>query len=94
MDNEDSVSNLRAYFSGRVQGVGFRYSTVQVAKGYEVTGCVSNLADGRVELFAEGSEDECRLFLKAVVEEMDGYVKKVESSKGVGERAYRRFSIV
>lgn len=37
-------------YSGRVQGVGFRYTTKQIASGYDVTGSVKNLPDGRVQL--------------------------------------------
>lgn len=44
------------YFNGRVQGVGFRYSTKRIASGFEVTGWVKNLPDGRVELFAQAAE--------------------------------------
>ena len=45
-----SVHHVIAHYSGHVQGVGFRYQTLQVAKGFEVSGYVQNLADGRVLL--------------------------------------------
>lgn len=60
------------FFTGRVQGVGFRYSTRQVAQGYEVTGFVRNLDDGRVELIAEAEEDEARAFLAGLHESQLG----------------------
>ena len=47
-------ARLQVLFSGRVQGIGFRYTVKQTALGYEVTGWVKNLADGRVELLVEG----------------------------------------
>lgn len=53
---------LRAFYSGHVQGVGFRYSVKSVAAGFEVTGTVRNLPDGRVELVAEGSKGELEAF--------------------------------
>ena len=46
------VYHETVYFSGRVQGVGFRFTTLQVAKEFEVAGFVSNLPDGRVRLEA------------------------------------------
>jgi acylphosphatase len=57
---------LRIYYSGRVQGVGFRYTVKNLAPGYEVTGTVRNLADGRVELVAEGARAELEAFRQAV----------------------------
>lgn len=72
--------HLKAHFSGHVQGVGFRYTVYQIAKGYDVTGYVKNLLDGRVELEVEGEESECRAFLKSIEEEMDSYIRKTESA--------------
>jgi acylphosphatase len=54
------------YYSGRVQGIGFRYTAREVACGYEVTGFVRNLPDGRVEMAAEGEEEEVAAFLNAI----------------------------
>ena len=68
------------YFSGHVQGVGFRYTVLQVAREYEVTGYVKNLADGRVLLEAEGRAADVAAFIDAVYERMHGYVRKVERS--------------
>jgi acylphosphatase len=68
------VTNL---YSGRVQGVGFRYATKTVATGFEVTGAVRNLQDGRVELVAEGSKEELDAFLVAIREsEVGGFIRQ------------------
>jgi len=66
------------WFSGHVQGVGFRYTTVQVAKEFEVSGFVENLADGRVLVEAEGGKPEVDRFVKAVEDRMHGHVRKTE----------------
>jgi acylphosphatase len=54
------------YYSGQVQGVGFRATTVHLAQGYAVNGWVRNMADGRVQLWAEGSAEVVDAFLQAV----------------------------
>lgn len=72
------VHHETVYFAGHVQGVGFRYSVLQVAKEFEVTGFVRNLADGRVELQAEGSARDVGDFVTAVEEKMHGYIRKTE----------------
>ncbi|MEN9674854.1 MAG: hypothetical protein RIS76_750 [Verrucomicrobiota bacterium] len=61
-----SRRRMQILYSGRVQGVGFRYQARQVSAGFEVTGRVRNLADGRVELVAEGEESELTAFQEAV----------------------------
>jgi acylphosphatase len=57
---------MHIFYSGRVQGVGFRYTTKTVATGFEVTGTVRNLPDGRVELIAEGARTELEAFRVAI----------------------------
>ena len=56
----------QVYYSGRVQGVGFRYSVKQIASGYDVVGWVRNLDDGRVEAQVSGDPAELDAFLAAV----------------------------
>ncbi len=52
-----SDKRLHALFSGRVQGVGFRFTVCRIAEGFpQVTGFVRNLWDGDVEIIAEGPE--------------------------------------
>jgi acylphosphatase len=74
------VCHATIFFSGRVQGVGFRYAVMQVAKEYEVAGFVMNLPDGRVQLEAEGALDEIEAFVTAVSERMHGYIRKADRS--------------
>ncbi len=74
------VQHETVYFTGHVQGVGFRYTTLQVAKEFEVTGFVRNLPDGRVHLEAEGTKVEIEAFLRGLAEAMPGYVRKTERS--------------
>ncbi len=54
---------VNVFYSGRVQGVGFRYTAKTRANGFDVTGTVRNLPDGRVELVAEGERQELEDFL-------------------------------
>lgn len=63
-----TMADMRAtvFYSGRVQGVGFRYTVKQLVCGYELCGAVRNLPDGRVQLVAEGTEKELKAFLAAV----------------------------
>jgi acylphosphatase len=69
----------KVFYEGRVQGVGFRYTARNVAKGYEVTGWVRNLPDGRVELHACGDTEEVRAFLTAIEEsELNAHIRKAE----------------
>ena len=57
---------MKVFYSGRVQGVGFRYTVKTVAVGFEITGSVRNLPDGRVELVAEGDDAELEAFRAAI----------------------------
>jgi acylphosphatase len=87
------VHHATVFFTGRVQGVGFRYQALQVAKGFEVSGYVMNLPDGRVQLEAEGAAAEVKDFIVAVQERMEGYVRKVEQTETQRAAQFQGFSI-
>ncbi len=94
MMDSPKTHRLRAWFSGRVQGIGFRYSTLQVSKGYEVTGYVKNLLDGRVELEAEGQKSEVEAFLAALQDEMGDFIRETEVNwNQVSKPRYQQFII-
>ena len=58
------MASVQVFYSGRVQGVGFRYSVKQLATGYEVVGWVRNLPDGSVEVFACGPQATLERFMQ------------------------------
>ena len=74
--------SLQVFYEGNVQGVGFRWSVRHIAKGFDVTGWVRNLADGRVELQINGEEGEVRAFLDAVAQsELHALIRKQIENK-------------
>ena len=80
-------------FSGRVQGVGFRYSVKNLAKNHAITGYVRNLSDGRVELVMEGPEHERDQLVHAVREKMQDYIRNVDRHTSAVTGEFRDFSI-
>lgn len=86
---------MTVYYSGRVQGVGFRYTVKALTPGFEVTGTVRNLSDGRVELVAEGERAELDAFRQAVRESgLGGLIQREEETFGPAEGQFRGFDIV
>ncbi len=81
------------YFSGKVQGVGFRHTTCQIATKFRVTGFVRNQPDGRVELVAEGREIEVDRFQCAVEEAMGGAIQDVSATDSAATRKFKGFSV-
>ena len=74
------MTGRHVFYEGRVQGVGFRWTTKNLARGYEVTGSVRNLPDGRVELLVNGEVDEVEAFLEAIAEsDLKSHLKKVDT---------------
>lgn len=64
------MQRMEVKFKGNVQGVGFRYTTANIASRWQVTGYVENLSDGSVSMVAEGEPLELKGFLDAICEEM------------------------
>jgi len=91
--SKDEVFHCSVFFSGHVQGVGFRFQTRQVAKEFEVSGFVRNLMDGRVQLEVEGEKTEVEAFVQEVMDRLDVYIRKSERSDGMRERCCSGFGI-
>ena len=87
------VHHETVFFTGHVQGIGFRYTALQIAKEFEVAGFVGNLADGRVQLEAEGDAAEVADFIAAVEERMHGFIRKVERTGDSRAPQYRGFGL-
>jgi acylphosphatase len=78
-----------------VQGVGFRYTAKTVAAGFEVTGVVRNLPDGRVELIAEGAHEELDAFRDAIRGAgLAGFIRGESVNWGDAQNEYHGFEIV
>ena len=86
-------TRIRVVYSGRVQGVGFRWQVSQVAEDFAVTGFVRNLEDGTVELLVEGNLGVARGMVEAVDQKLkDFWVSKVEDER-TGDPHHVSFSI-
>lgn len=82
------MKRIHVFYSGRVQGVGFRYTAQDIAESLGLKGWVRNLADGRVEIAAEGDEKDLEEFLDKISSgQMGPYIKDAEISweKPTGE---------
>jgi len=83
----------RVFYSGRVQGVGFRFTAQHTARDFPVAGWVRNLPDGRVELVAEGDKKEVDAFLARLAEIMGRYIQSCESVEEESTGEFSGFEI-
>ena len=72
------LRRIDVFYSGRVQGVGFRFTTEDLARNLGVTGWVSNLPDRRVELVAEAEESILKDFLSRIKQYFRSYIQDVD----------------
>lgn len=84
---------VHALFSGRVQGVGFRYTVLDIAGNLKVSGWVKNLRDGRVELLAEAEENTLQDFLSQVNQYFSNYIQDVDTKWQESEGKLKDFQI-
>ncbi len=80
-------------FSGRVQGVGFRWTCRSIASRYNIKGWVKNLSDGRVELLLQADPKKIAAFLEDLREEFKGYILGEETQWSKPDKDYRDFEI-
>ena len=92
--SDSVIASIQVLYEGNVQGVGFRYSVRQVAKGFDITGSVRNLRDGRVELLAPGEADEVRAFVEAIGQsELRAHIRKQSEAPVENPPVFRGFEI-
>jgi acylphosphatase len=85
---------MEIFYSGRVQGVGFRYMTKSIAAGFEITGTVRNLSDGRVELIAEGAREELENFRSAIRADLKHFIRDEAVAWNEAQNKFKGFEIV
>jgi acylphosphatase len=89
-----SKRRLNIFYSGRVQGVGFRYTAKTVAAGFEIAGLIRNLPDGRVELIAEGTRAELAAFRDAILGAgLAGFIRDEQISWADAQNEFSGFEI-
>jgi len=72
------AKQIHVYYTGRVQGVGFRFTVENMALQLSVTGWVRNLPDGRVELKAEADEETLKEFLSRINQHFSRYIQNAD----------------
>ena len=84
---------IHAYYTGRVQGVGFRFTTEDIARELGVRGWVKNLRNGQVEVVAEAEEDILQKFLGRVSQSFSRYIQDAEVEWQEAGGVFKDFSI-
>lgn len=92
-DGENTLRRRTVLYAGTVQGVGFRYTAVRVARRFSVSGFVKNLPDGRVEVVAEGLAGELDRFCMALADAMSGYIRDHQAVESPATGEFAGFTI-
>ena len=94
MDEARPVQRRTYHFSGRVQGVGFRYTAQHLARSHPaVKGYVRNLHDGRVEMVVEGTDRDMDALLESLKHHLEGNIQRVDVSRAKATGEFADFSI-
>lgn len=93
MPEGTSREEREIYFQGRVQGVGFRYTTRRIAAEFEVAGYVQNLPDGRVRVVAAGEPGELDRFVQAIEIHLGRYIHQRQESRQPDRGQFHHFDI-
>lgn len=80
-------------FTGRVQGVGFRFTIFRIANQHQLTGVVRNLPDGTVEMIAQGAPDNIENCLEEIKEGFGGYIRESRVTQIPIDPRYKEFKI-
>jgi acylphosphatase len=80
-------------FTGRVQGVGFRFTAHRIARRYDLTGWVRNLPDGSVEMVAQGPLVDIADCVRDIEELFTDYVRETKVEEIPSDPQHHEFRI-
>jgi len=80
-------------FTGRVQGIGFRFTALSIANRYNLTGLVRNLPEGAVEMIAQGPAKDIVNCLRDIEESFAGYIRETRVEETAFNPQYKDFKI-
>ncbi|OGX24624.1 MAG: hypothetical protein A3D10_00410 [Omnitrophica WOR_2 bacterium RIFCSPHIGHO2_02_FULL_48_11] len=80
-------------YSGMVQGIGFRYTTQRLAADLKLNGWVRNVSDGRVEILAEGSQENIEKLMQQLADHFGSYIKDKEVDYGKLQESLKGFQV-
>jgi acylphosphatase len=87
------IKEVHVYYSGNVQGVGFRFTAENIARNLLVFGWVKNLSDGRVEVVAQAEEAVLQAFLFQLAEYFRDYIIDFEVTWQGASKIFRDFEV-
>ncbi len=90
---QEALVRCTVLYSGRVQGVGFRFTAYRIARQYQVSGFVRNLPDGRVELVAEGRAEQVQTFVSTVQNHMKLSIGRADVVRSPATNEFADFEI-
>lgn len=85
--------HLHIFYSGPVQGIGFRYTAQRIADSLKLAGWVKNLSDGRVEVIVEGARPDIELFLQRIDDIFKKYIRDIVTEWGEAAGDFTGFDI-
>ena len=80
-------------FTGQVQGIGFRFTALDIANRYKLTGLVRNLPDGTVEMIAQGPSEDVADCIRDIKEAFEGYIRETKTEEIPPDPKYTDFKI-
>lgn len=86
-------SRIHVFYSGSVQGVGFRFTAIDIARKLGVNGWVRNLSDGRVEIIAEAGKDKLNEFLDNIKGYFREYISDIDLKQEPATGEFNNFII-
>ena len=88
-----SQTAKRIIFVGRVQGIGFRFTALDIANRYRLTGMVRNVPDGTVEMIAQGPSDDIADCIRDIKEAFGDYIRETKTEEVPPDPQYTNFKI-